>query len=282
MLSKLYEATIEQVPRKEESIPIDHNIIQEILKTNQLLLHKIQGIEATNKDIISRLNAIQTKTTTVNTLPDPHIGPRLQKIHPESLTLLHVYETVTECMKENNLIKRPSINKAVQENTIYQGFRWQLVDRELDQNIIYSIKPTKVTKVQKNGYIAKVNKEQTEILNVYLDRKTATRYNDYPCISSLDNVVKLHVLKDDHYYQLYSECDVLLQNKWKDKHGDIILYHDGIGQFDVNHNIIAKFTSRFDCTLRAGISQKSLAKILDNDIQYKNSYFKSIGEKLFI
>jgi hypothetical protein len=267
---------------KSQSIPIDHNILQEILKTNQLLLNKIQGLEATNKDIISRLNAMQTKTTTVCSQPDPHIGPRLQKIHPESLTLLHVYETVTECIKENQLLKRPSINKAIKENTIYHGFRWQLVDRELNPNIIYSINPTKITKVQKNGYIAKVNKEQTEILNIYLDRKTAARYNDYPCISSLDNVVKHHTLKDDHYYQLYEECEVVLQNKWKNTHGNIILYHDGIGQYDINNILIAEFTSRFNCTVKAGISQKSLAKILDNDIQYKNSYFKSIGEKLFI
>lgn len=271
-----------QTPTQFPSTPIDHNIFQEILKTNQLLLNKIQAIEATNKDIISRLNAMQTKTTTVYSTPDSHIGPRLQKIHPESLTLLHVYETVTECIKENNLLKRPSINKAVQENTIYQGFRWQLVDRELNPNIIHSINPTKVTKVQKNGYIAKVNKEQTEILNIYIDRKTAARYNDYPCISSLDNVVKHHTLKGDHYYQLYEDCDVVLQNKWKEKHHTIILYHDGIGQYDINHNLITEFTSRYDCTVKACISQKSLAKVLDKDIQYKNSYFKSIGEKLFV
>jgi hypothetical protein len=277
-IEQLRSQTLTQYP----STQIDHNILQEILKTNQILLHKIQNLEVANKDIISRLNSMQTKTTTVYSQHDPHIGPRLQKIHPELLTLLHTYETVTECMKENNLLKRPSINKAVQENTVYHGFRWQLVNRELNPNIIHSINPTKITKVQKNGYIAKVNKEQTEILNIYLDRKTAARYNDYPCISSLDNVVKHHTLKDDHYYQLYKECEVVLQNKWKEKHNNIILYHDGIGQFDVNKILIAEFASRYDCTVKTGISQKSLAKVLDNDIQYKNSYFKSIGEKLFI
>ena len=84
-----------QTPTQFPSTSIDHNIFQEILKTNQLLLNKIQNLETTNKDIISRLNAMQTKTTTVCSTPDSHIGPRLQKIHPESLTLIHVYETVT-------------------------------------------------------------------------------------------------------------------------------------------------------------------------------------------
>ena len=248
----------------------------------QLLLQKIQTLESSNKEILSRLNAMQTKTTTVCSQPDPHIGPRLQKIHPETLQILHVYETVTECMKEDRAMKRPSINKAVRENTVYRGFRWQLVDRELDPYAIQTLEPTKVTKVQKNGYVAKVNQEQTEILHVYLDRKTAAQCNQYPSISSLDNTVKNHTIKDGYYYQLYEECDALLKNQFQKKHATILLYHDGIGQYDANHTLLTEFASKFDCTARARISQKSLAKVLDKPILYKEYYFKSLGEKLFL
>ena len=264
------------------SAVFDQNLLQEILKINQLLLQKVQQLETTNKDIVSRLNAMQTKTTTICSQPDPHVGPRLQKIHPETLQIVHVYETVTECMKEDHELKRPSINKAVKENTIYRGFRWQLVDRELDPYTIYQLEPTKVTKVQKNGYIAKVNKDQTEIIHVYLDRKTASKCNEYPSISTLDNVVKNHTLKDNHYYQLYDECDVSLKNNFEEKHGNIVLYHDGIGQYDTNNNLISEFASRYECTARVGISQKSLAKVLDKTLAYKDCYFKTMGEKLFI
>jgi phage anti-repressor protein len=248
----------------------------------QLLLQKVQNLEANNKEIIARLNAMQTKTTTVCSQPDPHLGPRLQKIHPETLQILHVYETTTECMKEDYAMKRPSINKAVRENTIYNGFRWQLVDRELDPHAIQTLEPTKVTKVQKNGYVAKVNQEQTEIIHVYLDRKTAAQCNQYPSIASLDNVVKNHTIKDGYYYQLYEECDVSLKNQFQARRGNIVLYHDGIGQYDANHTLLTEFASKFDCTTRAGISQKSLAKVLDKLIQYKEYYFKSLGEKLFL
>jgi hypothetical protein len=263
------------------SIPIDQSTLQQILNINQLLLQKVQTLEASNKEIISRLNAMQTKTTTACSHPDPHLGPRLQKIHPETFELLHVYETVTECMKEDHAMKRPSINKAVRENTVYHGFRWQLVDRELDPYTI-QIEPTKPTKVQKNGYVAKVNQEQTEILHVYLDRKTATRCNKYSSIASLDNTVKNHTIKDGYYYQLYEECNASLKNQFQKKHGNISLYHDGIGQFDSNHTLLTEFASKFDCTVRAGISQKSLAKVLDKPIPYKEYYFKSLGEKLFL
>ena len=261
---------------------IDQSILQEILKTNQLLLQKVKTLESSNKEILSRLNAMQTKTTTACSQPDPHLGPRLQKIHPDTLHILHVYETVTECMKEDHAMKRPSINKAVRENTVYRGFRWQLVDRELDPHAIQTLEPTKVTKVQKNGYVAKVNQEQTEIIHVYLDRKTAAQCNQYHSIASLDNTVKNHTIKDGHYYQLYEECDAPLKNKFQVRHKNVLLYHDGIGQFDSNHNLLTEFASKFDCTARAGISQKSLAKVLDKPIQYKEYYFKSLGEKLFL
>ena len=253
---------------------MDHAILQQILQ-------KVQTLEATNKDIVTRLNAMQTKTTTACSQPDPHLGPRLQKIHPETLQILHVYETVTECMKEDHAMKRPSINKAVRENTIYRGFRWQLVDRELDSHAIQTLEPTKATKQQKNGYVAKVNQEQTEILHVYLDRKTAAQCNEYPSIASLDNAVKNHTIKDGHYYQLYEECDAL-KERFQEKHGTIVLYHDGIGQYDSQHTLIAEFTSRFECTARAGISQKSLAKVLDKSLLYKEWYFKSLGEKRYV
>ena len=261
---------------------VDQSIMQEILKMNQLLLQKVQTLESSNKEIISRLNAMQTKTTTVCSQPDPHLGPRLQKIHPDTFELLHVYETVSECMKEDYAMKRPSINKAVRENTVYRGFRWQLVDRELDPHTIQTLAPTKATKVQKNGYVAKVNQDQTEIIHVYIDRKTAAQYNKYPSIASLDNTVKNHTIKDGYYYQLYEECDALLKNQFQKKHGTVQLYHDGIGQYDSNHTLLTEFSSKFDCTTRSGISQKSLAKVLDKSIPYKEYYFKSLGEKLFV
>jgi phage anti-repressor protein len=261
---------------------IDQSIMQEILKINQLLFQKVQALESSNKEIISRLNAMQTKTTTVCSQLDPHLGPRLQKIHPETLQILHVYETTTECMKEDHAMKRPSINKAVRENIVYRGFRWQLVDRELDPYTIQNLEPTKATKVQKNGYVAKVNQDQTEIIHVYLDRKTAAQCNQYPSIASLDNAVKNHTIKDGYYYQLYEECDTVLKTKFQARHGNVLLYHDGIGQFDSNHTLLTEFASKFDCTSRSGISQKSLAKVLDKPIPYKEYYFKSLGEKLFL
>lgn len=257
----------------------DKNIIKQLSEDQTMLLQKITNLEKTNKEILEKLNSSHTRTTTNFGQPLPTIGPRLQKINPETLQLLKVYETVSECMKEDNSIKRPSIHKAIEENTIYKGFRWMYVDRELDPNIV-NIKPTKKTKSQNLGYIAKLNSDKTKILNIYIDRKTAAIQNNYPSTSSLDNPVKNGTITNNNYYILYDTCDNELKQHFIKEHGEPFLYRDGIGQYDEQNNLLREFLCKYDCIRKLCISDKTLAKTLDKNIPYNGFYYKSIGSKL--
>jgi hypothetical protein len=213
----------------------------------------------------------------------PHLGPRLQKINPETLQLVKVYESVTEAMNEDKNIKRPSISKAVKENTVYNGYRWLLVERNLDANIIHNIEPTKQTKIQNVGYIAKVNQSKTEILNLYIDRKTAANLNGYQSITSLDNPVKNGTLTNSHYYMLYDKCEQELIDEFEEKYGEPILYKNGVGQYDMNTNfLVREFSCKYDCIRELKMSDKTLAKCLKNNIPYNGYYYKELGEKLSV
>lgn len=261
----------------------ENEMLKEILETNRLLLRRVNDLETSQREIIERVNASQTKTMTKFNEPDSHIGPRLQKINPTNLTqIVKVYETVTECLKEDPRIKRPSINKAIRENTIYCGFRWQLVDRALDPTLIYNIQPTKETKLQHLGYIAKLDKDKQCILHVYLDRKTAASLNHYKSSSALDTAVKNATIKDGYYYQLFEECDEPLKAHFLEKTGPFLLYKQGVGKFDHNGYVLEEFICKDDCVKKIRISQKSLAKVLDKDRTYDGFYFRSIGSKLSV
>jgi hypothetical protein len=253
---------------------------QELLNTLKLLSAKIEKLEKSNKEVLEKMNASQTKLVTGFQQPLPILGPRLQKINPETLELVKVYESVSELMKENSDIKRPSINKAVVENTIYHGFRWLLVDRELDPNIIYHIEPTKQTIVKNPGYIAKLNDKKTTILNVYLDRKTAAQCNSYTTISALDNPVKNMTITKGNYYILYNDCDPLLKDEFEITHGEPLLYKNGVGQYDQESSLVKEFACKYDCIKSLSMSDKTLAKALDKNIQYNGYFYKSIGSKL--
>ena len=259
----------------------DNLLIQELVKTVKQLSGKIDNLENSNKDISSKLNSLQTKTTTNFQQPLATVGPRLQQINYETMTINKVYESVAECIKEYNFkVKRPSIVKAIEDNTVYNGFRWAFVDRNTDPNIIANILPTKQTKTQNLGYIAKLNKEKTEILNVYLDRKNAATSNDYASSSSLDTPVKNVSLTNGHYYMLYDKCDDELKNNFVQKYGEPLLYKDGVGQYNAENNLLAEFVCKNDCIKQLKMSDKTLSKALDKNLLYNNCYFKSVGSKL--
>ena len=284
-----HELIVEKIMNKMKSEPsstsknieIKPDILQKILDNQIEMSKQIQSLEKSNTEILHRLTKTQTKTTTNFNQPLVTISHKLQQINPETMTIIKVYETVAQCLIETNYrMKRPSIEKAIKENRIYNGFLWAYVDREKDPNIIHNPIQINPSRPQNNGYIAKVNKNQTEIISVYLDRKTAAIQNGYKSTSALDNPVKNKTLVNEHYYILYDKCENHLIQKFVEKNGEPILYKYGVGYLDTNKNIQHEFVCKYDCIKQLKISDKTLAKVLDHDVLYNNHYFITLPEKL--
>jgi hypothetical protein len=267
----------------QNTISLENGDINKLFFTQNILINKIQQIEQSNKEILEKLNKPDIKTSTNFGEQLVTLGPRVQQINPETLVLNKVYESIAECEKESNFkLKRPSIDKAIKENTIYNGYRWMYVDRNKNPNIIENLHETKYTKVQNLGYIAKLNVDKTNIINVYLDRKTAALENGYKSSSSLDTSVKNETISNNHYYMLYDKCDNDLQEKFEENYGEPILYKEGVGQYDSQNNLIKEFICKYDCIKQLKMSDKTLRKALDKNIMYNNCYFKLLGSKLKI
>ena len=259
----------------------ENPIFFEILNVVKTLSNKVDNLEKINKQLLEKTNTSSIKTSTGFKESLATLGPRLQKINPENLQIVKVYESATEAMKEDTKIKRPSLNKAVMENTIYNGYRWLFVDRELDQSIIYNIQQTKQTKVQNLGYIAQLNSDMTEILNVYLDRKTAAYFNGYQSSSALDNSVKNNTISKGFYYQLYDKCDEKLVNCFVSKLGaEPFLYKNGVGQFDIDNNLVREFACKYDLVRELNISDKTITKSITKNIEYNSFFYKELESKL--
>ena len=262
-----------------ESVNETSEFINEISDNINFLIDEVNQL----KGLILELKN-QRSTIVTNNFNEPlkTLGPRLQKVNPDTLQLVQWYESVSECMKENTNIVRSSINKAIVNNTIYNDYRWVLVDRDLDPTIIHQINPTKVTKVNNLGYIAKLNKEKTEIVNVYIDRKTASELNGYHSSSSLDEIVKNEKLSNDYYYVLYSKCKEDIKSRFLGSNKQIVLYKDGVGKFDTDGNLVKEYTSKYDCIVNEPFGTKSLNKILYNNLSYENHYYRYLPPKVCI
>jgi hypothetical protein len=257
--------------------------VKELLKAVKQLSNKIDSVEKMNKEILEKINRPQARITTAFNEPLVNLGPRLQKINPETLELIKVYENVAEVIRENPNIKRPSLNKAIVENRMYCNYRWLFVDRSLDPSIVHNIVPTRPS-IQKNiGYIAKLNQEKSEILAVYIDRKTAAHQNNYESISALDNPVKKFTITKGHYYTLYDNCSEELRNSFEaSNNGYPVLYRNGIGQYDENENLIHIFLCKYYCCNILGVSDKCLTKSIKKNIPYNGHFFREIGDRLMI
>jgi prophage antirepressor-like protein len=260
---------------------LNNEILNELNNTIKILSNKVDNMEKTNKEIINKINCNNIKTTTNFNTPLPSLGPRLQKINPDNFQLVKVYESVSEAMKENSQIKRPSINKAIENNTIYCGYRWLFVNRDIDPTIIETVPCTKITKVQNLGYIAKLNADKTEIINVYIDRKTAAKSNGYSSSSALDNTVKKMTISNGFYYKLYDDCDDLLRIHFEQTRTIPLLYKNGLGQYDNENRLIKEFICKYDCMKQLHMSDKTLTKAIEKNIPYNGHYYKELGSKLF-
>ena len=259
----------------------DNPMFQDMLNSQKEMMTQIQKLEKMNTEILQKLNSLQTKTTTNFNQPLVTLGPRLQQINPDTITIHKVYESVAECIKEYNYkVKRPSIAKAVTENTIYHGFRWAYVDRDLDANVIANLPNTKQIKIQNIGYVAKINKEKTEIINVFLDRKTTCVLENYNSITVLDTPIKNNKLHNGFYYMLYENCDIKLRADFVAKYGEPILYKTGVGQFNSEQKLIKEFVCKHDCIKQLQIGDKTLRKSLEKQIAYNTFYFKELDSKL--
>jgi prophage antirepressor-like protein len=259
------------------------NSVNQLTNSVKQLSGKVDANEKQTKEMMEKMSASQVKTTTGFNTALVTLGPRLQKIHPDTLELVKVYESVSEAMKENSDIKRPSMNKAVRENTVYHGYRWLLVDRDLDPSVVHgTVLPTKKVRPQVVGYIAQLNGDKTKILNVYIDRKTAAHCNGYES-SGLDVPVKKSTISRGFYYKLYDDCDEELRETFEleRNNGECpLLYRNGVGQYDAQGKLVRVHACKYDCIRTLKISDKTLAKALSKKIDYNGFYFKEIGEKL--
>ena len=96
----------------------------------------------------------------------------------------------------------------------------------------------------------------------------------------MDNPVKNKTPYNNFYYVLYNDCDKNIINNFTKKYGEVILYKNGIGQYNYENILIKEFTCKYDCIKQLKMSDKSLAKALDKNILYNNNYFKTIGSKV--
>ena len=128
------------------------------------------------------------------------------------------------------------------------------------------IEPTNNEEIKCVGYIAKLNDNKTEIINIYYSMQEAIILNG-------------KISRNNQYYILYDKCDNELVEKFEKIYGKPLLYQNGVGQFDTMNNLIKDFTSKEDCFRKLNISRSLLNKLIKENISHNGFSYKYIGKK---
>ena len=51
-----------------------------------------------------------------------------------------------------------------------------------------------------------------------------------------------------------------------------LLYKNGVGQYDLNNNLVNEFTCKYDCIRDLKMSDKTLTKSLQNNVSYNGVF----------
>jgi hypothetical protein len=115
-------------------------------------------------------------------------------------------------------------------------------------------------------YIAKLNDNKTEIVNIYYSMQEAILANG-------------KIPRNSKYYILYEKCKSNLKENFEKIHGKPLLYKNGIGQLNIDGKLINDFASKEDCFRKVNISRVLLNKLIKEQITHNGFTYKYIGKK---
>lgn len=237
------------------------------------MLQLICKITESQNKLENGLNTLVTNSNTkttkeYNTLVRPIQGPRVLQINPDTLEIVKVFETIIDVINTIEHTNRNSLRRAVAKNSIYRNYRWKFVNRNIDikdHNLV--IEPTNnQEEIKTVGYLCKLNDTKTEIINVYRTLADAI----------IDNG---KIKKDNECFILYEQCNNILRENFEEKYSKPLLYKNGVGQFDINNNLIKDFASKQDCFRKVHISRKLLDTLIKEQKSLNGFVYKYIGKK---
>lgn len=172
-----------------------------------------KNIEENNKIIAN--NELLKKTKVSNRKP---LGRKIQMIDPNDLKkVIKVYDSMMYLMRapENDRFSKAGVEKALTNNTIYQGYRWCYVENG-DDPIVSKAKPTVPSKsTQKSDVILQLNNTKTQIIKHFQTQKELAKYLSVS-VCKARKIMKNNIKHNDNYYIYYYDCSPELIKKYGD------------------------------------------------------------------
>jgi prophage antirepressor-like protein len=192
-------------------------------------------------------------------------GQKVQCYSADGKNLVQTYEGHTDAIRKL-AIEDPSasrIKAAIQSNTVYRGYRWAFLERNLPNDTVQDIGETKDSIEIRKGHVAMLNISKTRIEKVYCDQKDAAKDREVKASSAICAAIKLQRKCQGHYFMMWNDCsqdlrdeflsrDALPEKRVLPKSRPIEKLHP------ITENVLQKYASVVDVLHDLRIARKSL------------------------
>lgn len=139
------------------------------------------------------------------------------QIYDTEFKLINTFSSLIDATRNNEYFQDSSkniIHTAIENNTVYKNYRWMKLDRDLPDDTIQELPPTKETPLVKIGFVAMLNMEKTKIIEVFPDHKSAAANRKFKSGAPITRAVNCGTQSGGHYFQMWFDCSPELKEEY--------------------------------------------------------------------
>lgn len=202
------------------------------------------------------------------------LGVKVQRYSPDGKELLETYSSSIYALRDPKIPKasRNGITDAISRNSVYVGYRWALLDRELPDNTIQNLKDSVVVKTIKKGHICELNQKKDEIIKVYSNQKDLAKQKNQKSSGWISTVIKQQKFYNGSYYLNWCDCSDELQRKYLDNNelpelNDVRPHQIKINRLDpITNDILHTYSSLTEVTTKYKMTRRTLYSAINGDL----------------
>lgn len=281
-LTILFNQENKQQDKNKEQEEINNIVFDNI---DKIEIEELNNLEIEESDIdeddeIYQLSAFREKKYTNRKVP------KVQQYHPETLEYIKTFNSIIETVRYfcNELhietFSSKTLKDAYRGNYIYNGFRWNIIEHNIEDKPYKISETVKVFKTRRD-LLARINLDKTKILEVYPSQKHAAIAMKHNTPSAICKALKLDTISQGHYWKFYDDCDENLKYDFIKNGGVIpevaktITGAKSISKIDFEtKKVISTYTTIKEVQVKYNISRASLKNAIDNKTPHNGFYWK--------
>jgi len=151
-------------------------------------------------------------------------GDKLQCYSEDGGTLIKTYAGYADAIRQMTL-EDPSVSRikaAINNRTVYRGFRWALLERSRSDDVKQDIGATEESSEINKGLVAMLNLDQSRIEKVYCDQKEAAKDRQLKSKGAVSSAMSKKSKCTGHYFFMWNKCSDDLQNDYLRRNDNVL------------------------------------------------------------